>query len=301
MASLKLLDLPEDVLFEIFRKYIPLKDKLYTLLEIPEFQFILKKRASYISSIPFSFEYINFLRQFRPGWYFCRENWLDRCYLQIDESTLEFTMFYFYLSNSYCAFKPNSYISFYCEPISYAKFHISDEFLRNYSEMDNNLFYTYYLKNYGFIMIKGKPSGLGLKLQFPLSNFIMQQEEIEFEKQFEIPKYSPFKCCFKGTLTRKKKLILQCIESHEFDCENKIRELVPIHFKIATKNYECLTWNGGFSIALRACSNYRLEQEKYIKGFKIYHHLEPVVQRFENIKPIVEEDEQDPQIKKFLL
>lgn len=295
MAPLKLLDLPEDILFEIFRKYVPLKDKLYTLLEIPEFQFILKQRASYICSpVPFSFEYLKLLRQFRPGWYFSRDNWLDRCYLQIDESTLEFTMFYFNLAKR--TFKPESYISFYCENVSRSFVRLSDKFYNKYSKM--HLLYTYYLKNYGFVMIlRYYDNSSLLELQFPYSKSAMQQQRIEFEKEFEIIKLSPFKCGFKGTLTRKKNLILQCTESKKCECENKIQELVPINFTISMD--KCLY--GGYSkIPLWACSNYRLENENDVKGFKIYHHLEPFVQRFEKIKPIVEEDKQDPRIKKFL-
>lgn len=88
------------------------------------------------------------------------------------------------------------------------------------------------------------------------------------------------------------------MESYRNECENKTRELDPIDFEI-TKDYKFFTWNGGDPIPLWASSDYRLGNEEHVEGFKIYHH-KPYIQPFEIIRPIVEEDQQDKYIKKFI-
>lgn len=290
MATLQLLDLPVDILFLILKK-VPLEDKLHTLSKMPEFRPFLKHRASYLSSsAPFSLKYIDFLRQLRPGWYFNRKNGFHRMYLQINETTLHFSKFHFDLWNYQDFHRPNSHVSFYRKSIDSAKndfgfhdlIHFSDDLL------------TYHLKGKGFIIVHYRSDSPWQVIY--LSN--LRKYMMRIDKPIVLTRFvSSYRMCnFQAKLTRNKKLIIQCVDLQKCQCVNHVQELNPISFEISN-DYQYLTWDGGDRIPLMLCSDYRLEDEQYLEGFRIYHHKHPHVQ---TMRKIVEGDEHDKHLKKFI-
>lgn len=288
MAPLQLLKLHADILFLIFKK-VPLEDKLHTLLKMPEFRPFMKNRASYLSSsAPFSLKYLKFLRKLRPGWYFDPKSGFHRMYLQINETTLHFSKFHFDLWNYRDFHRPNSHVSFHRESIESARNDFADGF-RDLVHFSDDLL-TFHMKGMGFIIVHYRSRSPWQVIY--LSN--TRKYMMRIDKPIVLTRYLPPHglCNFEATLTRDKKLIVQCVDVQKRQCH--VQELNPITFEI-TKDYQYLTWDGGDRIPLMLCSDYRLEVDGYLEGFRIYHHKHPHVQAMREIV-----DEQDEHLKKFL-
>lgn len=278
-TSIQLLDLHPDILLKIFRDFIPLKDKLNTLLKIPEFRPLLEYRGSYLtSSGPFSFDYIQFLSRIRSGWYFYRENWIFRFYLRIDETTLHISLFHFCLGICRSHQKPNSQCGYKCESIKHME-NFLDEYLNDYHYIEDGNLLTYYLKNYGFIMVYRTHNDHQQKMRFYDGTECM----IDINQPCILLNYSEFFLSpghFEVLWTPEKKLVVYCIHArNRCYCEKRIQVLSPITFEV-TKDYKFLTWDDkDIPFPITMLDDFCLRDEHHVEVVGIYHITCPGIDR----------------------
>lgn len=291
--SLQLLDLHPDILLKIF-SFIPLHDKLHTLIKMPEFHHLLKYRGSYLSSkAPFSYEYICFLRRLRTGWYISRSNWSHCFCLKIHETTLHFSLYHFLLEGFEGYFKPNSRCNFFSETIDRMQMNL-DLFFVEYIHIDDMKLLLYYLKGFGFIMINHAFPNNQQVMRFYDSTVWM----IEINKKLEMWDTRDLYSHFIVTLTSDKKLLVECTLPVNFCiCEEKFQELSPFSFQ-AVKGYKALTWDGGKNIPLVGHQEFRLgKDECHIKSGMMYHMDYP----FKNTLEVEKRAKRNAKLKRLLM
>lgn len=267
---IQLLDLHPDILIKIFREYVPLQDKLHTLLKMPEFRDLLKHRSCYLSSAaPFSFHYIHFLRSIRPGWYMARSNWSHRFFLEIEETTLHISLRHFLLEGFEDQYKPNSRYTSAQGSLDRMQRNF-DDFLRDYQYMEDLDMLTYHLKNYGFIMIDFASHSILKKMRF----YNWREGTLVLNRKQQV--YDSLFNHFFVTLTSEKKLIVECRYGALIcPCEERVQELHPFRFGF-TKDCTALTWNENEKIPLITHQNFALAQDaRSVKATMIYHVSHP--------------------------
>lgn len=244
--NLHLLDLNSDVLLKIV-DYVPLKDKLHTLWDIPEFRPLLEYRRCYLASpAPFSLEYLELFRSFRPGWYMHILDWNYRVYGLIDETTLRVTRIHFELNKreKHPFFKSDvkglSVRQAKERLQSFYFYHLGDDVL------------TYHLRGYGFVTV----------------NLRLRQLLCFYKRKYVIYPDEPIKILgnirksdqldFKVVLTRDLKLVV------DFDRKGQMQELCPITFGIS-KDHKFLTWEGGDPIPMTLREDFNLEDDGQVK------------------------------------
>lgn len=134
---------------------------------MPEFRYLIRCRASYftISPVPFSSEYVEgFLRRLRFGWYVKRDNWAHRQPIYVDEWTLNVHVRHYYLDGIEGNFKPQPGVQFLGGSVERMRAHV-DNYLNHgclYLMKDDPTppLLTYYLKNYGFVVVGPDPPSL---------------------------------------------------------------------------------------------------------------------------------------------
>lgn len=291
---MQLLDLHPDILFKIFREFVPLQDKLQTLIRMPEFHDLLKYRGCYLlSAAPFSFEYIRLLRSIRPGWYMARNNWTHRFFLQIEETTLHISLHHFLLEGFESLYKPNSRWNASHGSLDHMERNFGN-FLNDYQCMEDLDMLTYHLKNYGFIMIDHAFHPYRKKMRFYdwTERIITVNQKQQLYDRYKI--FSHF--CV--TLTPEKKLIVECIYSALIcPCEQRFQELSPFTFGVA-EDCKALTWNEDKKIPLAAHQNFKLAQDgHHVEAAMIYHVNYP----FQDTLQVNVEDKKNEYLKKLLI
>lgn len=279
-APIQLLDLHPDILLKIFREFIPLKDKLHTLFEMPEFRPLLQYRGSYLaSSAPFSCDYLEFLRAIRPGWYVSRQYWPHHVYLRIEESTLRVSLLHFLLHDQRSRFEPNARFGTFRLPIHLMVQKIKSYMDRFYAVEDRNML-TYFLKGYGFIMVDHTESP---KVRMYEGTEYMIEKNVPLIALDRLRDIYHFKVMWTGD----EKLIVECRQNADFlcRCEETRVELSPCRLEM-TPDYKMLGWEGGNSFPLVERQDYVLGEDYWIEAYKIYH----LNFAFKNSKPLQEPD-----------
>lgn len=85
-------NLPLLVIEKIVKEYIPVKDKMETLMEIPEFRQLLTRKSLWYPSTICSYQQ---LCEIKPGWYLYTYDLHSLRYYDVDFEKLMITMFYF--------------------------------------------------------------------------------------------------------------------------------------------------------------------------------------------------------------
>lgn len=259
-APLQLLDLHPDVLFKIFRDFVPLEDKLHLLLDMPEFRALLMHRASYLAtSAPFSLGYILFLGTLRSGWYASRKHWGQRMYLQVEETTLHISLFNFILYEYWPKYKPNARCAYHCVSIFRTAGNLH-RYLRNFECMEDMNLLTYHIPGYGFFSIDHASSGPENMMFCDGSKHTIERDRLLFmcDKHHDYLGVSHFQIL----LTSDKKVVVQCIAPIGLcHCLRRVHELSPFTFGVK-EGYKYLTWNGGRSIPLAGNQKFMLAKNK---------------------------------------
>lgn len=275
MAPLHFLNLPRDILFHIFKNYVPFKDKLYILSQIPEFQPFLLDRAAYQTPpVPFSPQYINLLSRLRSGWYFYRENWLHRLYLRIDETSWHISCFNFLLKCDVTRPDvPYKSCGFYSGSIDHAM-KTMDKYFKKFCYMEDEALLTYYMEHEGFLIIFPTRSKI---LFFDKKEYTIEKNRPLFLSKFEIlwnfedklvvTRHAPSS---RGESDQKLSPILfQYREEYERIRGQKNQELSPILFQYPE---DCKRWTqqgGTFSLPSWR-DEYRLKNEENVEGVRYF-------------------------------
>lgn len=257
MTPLQLLDMPVDILFQILR-YVPFKDKIYTLLRMPEFRPLLQTRACYPAvSAPFSPLYLDLLSGLRPGGYFHREDWFHRLYLRIDETS--WTCFNFKLefepANPYMQYKSCGFFKKSIENTMKTM----DIFFQKFCHNEDEALLTYYLESYGFIVVSSTRS----KMRF------CDKKEYSIEKNrllfFWIDSFH-----VEVLWNHEDKLVVtfHVPPGTRIHGEKK-QKLSPIFFQ-HPEDYKRLTRHEGTSVLRAWWDEYTLKNEQKIEGVRYF-------------------------------
>lgn len=85
-------DLPEVIIEKVIREFIPVAEKVSTLLKIPEFQaYLVRKRLWY----PLTLNFFHQIDSILPGWYMVVGNLTKPHYIDVDYLKLSVTIYYF--------------------------------------------------------------------------------------------------------------------------------------------------------------------------------------------------------------
>lgn len=230
-----------------------------------KFRPLLENRICYPTATdPFSPEYLDLLSRLRPGWYFHRENWLHRLYLQIDETDWHISCFNFILDwemrncdMNNCDFYKSCTI--FNKSIDNAIKAMDDHF-QNFCHMEDEALLTYYLENYGFIIVSPTRSKMLL--------FDEREHAIEKNRPLfvEIYKNSPH---LEVLWNPEDKLVVTChFPAETCFCAEKNQELSPIPYQFL-EEYESSTRHNDDQSALKAWRDvYRLTNLQKVRGVR---------------------------------
>lgn len=274
---MNLLDLHPDVLFKLFRDYIPLRDKLHVLFDMKEFRPYLESRYAYLDRpLPFSTDYLSLLRHVRPGWYTGCTNWNHRFRLVIEARTLRFSLYHFILEGFEGKHRLNARYSLFDNSLNDTQTFLKDYFF-NFCHAEERRLLYYHLEGYGFIAIDfTRPDTRRHRMRFYNGKFCT----IRVNEAYEMLDCSlfPVKTHFKVLLKPAQLLVVECMLTtrHVRVCRcMKVQELFPIAFddsNDASGHYRALTWSKDRSQLLTARQEFRLgPEETRVKGTKVYH------------------------------
>lgn len=301
MVSKKLLQLPDDILFILFRTFIPLKDKLRLLRTMDEFFDILTQRETYLSSpVPFSSAYLQRLSQIRPGWYYATRNWTQRFCLRIDPETLNFAIYHFFLEGFEGHYKPAVLHQHFFRASIDRVFGNIENFLTQYQYLEEEekkedeggvggfkpppppppKMYMYRLQGYGLILIDSAASENGCH-HFRFYDW--SEVKIRPGRWQNIYCRWRLDTHFKVKWKLNKTLYVKCMTPAPYycHCETRFQRLSPITYRVSP-NLSCLKWNEQESVPLVGVQEFRLEEDEehmeskmtYHVNYKFYNSLE---------------------------